>query len=149
MPATQRIVQVCLFLVAAIALFGGSVQLLMGQPETTPRLDNLHRFMGGIYFSMGVISLWAAITIRQQRTLVYLIAFSILMAAVGRLLSMSKVGLPEPTGLWLGYLIPELVFPVVIAGAHWTHARKGRDSAHELTGEAPAPLAVPGSTAGP
>ncbi|NVJ21975.1 MULTISPECIES: DUF4345 domain-containing protein [Myxococcus] len=123
MRAPQRIVQVCLFLVAAIALFGGSVQLLMGQPETTPRLDNLHRFMGGIYLSMGVICLWAGRTIRQQGTLVYLIAFSILMAAVGRLVSMGKVGLPEPTGLWLGYLIPELGFPVVIAVAHWMQTR--------------------------
>lgn len=124
MPAAQRIVQVSLFLVAAIALFGGTVQLVLGQPETTPRLDNLHRFMGGVYLSMGVISLWAALTIRQQGTLVYLIAFGVFMAAVGRLVSMSKVGLPEPAGLWLGYLVPELVFPVVIAAAHRATQRR-------------------------
>jgi hypothetical protein len=118
MPIAQRIVQICLFLAAAIALFGGSVQMLVGQPETTPRLDNLHRFMGGVYLSMGIISAWAAATIRQQGTLVYLIAFAILMAAVGRLISISKMGLPEPTALWLGYLVPELVLPVVIAVAH-------------------------------
>ena len=124
MPTTQRIVQVCLFLVAAIALFGGTVQLLLGQPETTPRLDNLHRFMGGVYLSTGVISFWAAVTVRQQKTLVYLIAFAVLMAAAGRLLSISKVGLPEPAGLWIGYLIPELVFPVIIAIAHWATGRQ-------------------------
>lgn len=124
MPLSQRVVQVSLFLVAAIALFGGSVQLLTGQPETTPRLDNLHRFMGGVYLSMGVISFWAALTIRRQGALVYLIAFSILMGAAGRLLSISKFGLPEPTALWLAYLIPELVFPVVIAAAHWASQRK-------------------------
>lgn len=62
----QRIVQVSLFLVAAIALMRGALQLLSGQPATTPRLDNVHRFMGGVYFAMGVISLWAAWTIRQQ-----------------------------------------------------------------------------------
>jgi hypothetical protein len=124
MPATQRIVQVCLFLVAAIALFGGTVQMLTGQPETTPRLDNLHRFMGGVYLSMGVISFWTAVTIRQHSTLIYLIAFAILVAAAGRLISISKVGLPEPAAVWLGYLIPELVFPVIIAAAHWaTHRR--------------------------
>ncbi|RZL64482.1 MAG: DUF4345 domain-containing protein [Variovorax sp.] len=122
MPASQRIVQICLFLVAAIALFGGTVQMLMGQPETTPRLDNLHRFMGGVYLAMGVICAWAAITIRQQRTLVYLIAFVVLMAAVGRLISIATVGLPEPASVWLGYLIPELVFPFVIVAAQWaTH----------------------------
>lgn len=125
MPASQRIVQVSLFLVAAIALFGGTVQLLMGQPETTPRLDNLHRFMGGVYFSLGVISFWAAYTVRQQGTLVYLIAFAIFMAAVGRLVSMGKVGLPEPSGVWLAYLASELVFPVVIAWAHWAYGTHG------------------------
>ena len=124
MPAMQRIVQVCLFLVAAIALVGGTLQMLAGQPETTPRLDNVHRLMGGMYLSMGVISFWAATTVRQQRTLVYLIAFAVLMAAVGRLLSMQHVGLPAPHAVWLGYLIPELVFPVVIAGAQWATWRR-------------------------
>jgi hypothetical protein len=119
MATSQRIVQICLFLVAAIALFGGSVQMFLGQPETTPRLDNVHRFMGGVYLAMGVISFWAARTIRQQGTLVYLIAFGVLMAGIGRLVSIGTVGLPEPAGVWLGYLIPELVLPVVIAVAHW------------------------------
>ena len=125
MRTSQRIVQVCLFLVAAISLFGGTLQMLMGQPETTPRLDNVHRFMGGVYLSMGIISLWAAVTIRQQRTLIYLIAFGVAMAAFGRLLSISKVGLPEPASVWLAYLIPELVFPVIIAAAHWATHRHG------------------------
>jgi hypothetical protein len=127
MPTSQRITQVCLFLAAAISLAGGTLQLLHGQPETTPRLDNVHRFMGGVYWSTGFISGWAAITIREQRTLVYLIAFSILMAAFGRLLSISKVGLPEPAALWIGYLVPELVFPFVIAISHWvTHRQRQR-----------------------
>lgn len=125
MLASQRVVQVCLFLMAAIALFGGSLQLILGQPETTPRLDNVHRFMAGIYLTTGIISAWAAITIRQQRTLVYLLALGVFIAACGRLLSISKVGLPEPAALWLGYLIPELVFPVVIAVAHgWTQRNR-------------------------
>jgi hypothetical protein len=124
MPATQRIVQVCLLLVAALALVGGTLQMLVGQPETTPRLDNVHRYMGGMYLSMGVISFWTATTVRQQRTLVYLIAFAVLMAAVGRLISMQHVGLPAPRAVWLGYLIPELVFPIVIAGAQWATWRR-------------------------
>lgn len=117
--ASQLVVRVCLFLVAAIAMFGGAVQMFLGQPETSPRLDNVHRFMAGVYFSTGLISLWAAITIRQQGTLVYLLAFGVLLAGVGRLVSISKVGLPKPTAVWLGYLLPELVLPFVIAGAHY------------------------------
>ena len=124
MPTSQRIVQVCLFLVAAISLTGGTLQLVLGQPDTTPRLDNVHRFMAGVYFAMGVICFWAAVTVRQQTTLVYLIAFGVAMAALGRLVSIGTVGLPEPAGVWLGYLIPELVIPVVIAAAHWAGQRQ-------------------------
>ena len=116
--ASQLVVRVCLFLVAAIALFGGALQMFLGQPDTSPRLDNVHRFMAGVYLSTGVISLWAGITIRQQGTLVYLLALGVLLAGIGRLISMARVGLPKPTAVWLGYLIPELTLPFVIAVAH-------------------------------
>jgi hypothetical protein len=126
MPMSQRVVQVCLFVVAAIALLGGTVQMVLGEPETSPRLDNVHRFMAGVYFSTGLISLWAATTIRQQGTLVYLLAAGVMLAGIGRLVSISKVGLPEPHGVWLGYLIPELLLPIVIAAAHRASTRAGR-----------------------
>ena len=118
MLASQRVVQICLFLVATIAVLGGTLQMYLGQPDTLPRLDNVHRFMAGVYFSTGLINLWAAITIRRQGTLVYLLALGVLLAGVGRLVSISQVGLPEPAAVWLGYLIPELLLPVVIAVAH-------------------------------
>jgi len=118
----QHVVQIALFLVAAIAIFGGSLQFWLGQPDTSPRLDNVHRFMAGVYLSTGLISLWAALTIRQQGTLVYLLALGILLAGIGRLVSIAKVGLPEPHAVWLGYLIPELVLPFVIAGAQYAGA---------------------------
>jgi hypothetical protein len=118
LTTSQIIVQVCLFIVAAIAMLGGALQMYLGQPDTSPRLDNVHRFMAGVYFSTGVISLWAALTIRQQGFLVYLLALGVLLAGIGRLISITKVGLPRPTGLWLGYLIPELILPVIIAVAH-------------------------------
>ncbi len=93
--------------------------MFLGQPDTSPRLDNVHRFMAGVYFSTGLIALWAAFTIRQQGFLVYLLALGVLLAGIGRLVSISKVGLPKPTTVWLGYLIPELVLPVIIAVAHY------------------------------
>ena len=118
MPASQRVVQICLFLVAAIAMFGGTLQMYLGVPHVSARLDNVHRFMAGVYLSTGLISLWAAITVRQQGPLVYLLALGVLLAGIGRLVSISQVGLPEPAAVWLGYLIPELLLPVVIALAH-------------------------------
>lgn len=117
--ASQIVVQICLFIVAAIAMLGGALQMFLGQPTTEPRLDNVHRFMAGVYFSTGLINLWAALTIRQQGTLVYLLALGVLLAGIGRLVSIAKVGLPKPAAVWLGYLIPELVLPFIIAAAHW------------------------------
>ncbi len=116
--ASQVVVRICLLLVAAIAISGGALQMYLGQPDTSPRLDNVHRFMAGVYLSTGAINLWAAITIRQQGLLVYLLALGVLCAGIGRLVSIRKVGLPEPAGLWLGYLVPELLLPFIIAVAH-------------------------------
>lgn len=118
MRASQRVVQVCLFVIALIAVTGGALQMYLGEPEVSPRLDNVHRFMAGIYLATGFISCWAAVTIRQQGTLVYLLALGVFLGGTGRLVSMSIVGLPEPHGLWIGYLVPELLVPIVIAIAH-------------------------------
>ena len=74
--------------------------------------------MAGVYLSTGIIAGWAAVTVRQQDTLVYLLALGVFLAGCGRLLSISKVGLPRPRAVWLGYLIPELLIPVVMALAH-------------------------------
>ncbi|HWP13518.1 MAG TPA: DUF4345 family protein [Ramlibacter sp.] len=123
MLVSQRVVQVCLFLVAAIAVLGGALQMYLGQPDTSPRLDNVHRFMAGVYLSTGPINFWAAITIRKQGTLVYLLALGVLLAGIGRLVSISQVGLPQPAALWLGYLIPELLLPFVITVAHMATRR--------------------------
>ena len=116
---SQIVVRICLFLVAVIAMTGGALQMYLGQPDTLPRLDNVHRFMAGVYFSTEVINLWAGITIRQQGTLIYLLALGVLLAGIGRLVSINRVGLPKPAAVWLGYLVPELTLPFVIALAHY------------------------------
>ena len=108
----QTIIQICLFLLAAISLFGGALQMYLGQPETSPRLDNIHRFMAGVYFSMGPLAIWAAISIRKHNHLIFFLAFSVLMAGVGRLISMSAVGLPSD--IFLIYLVPELSLPFIM-----------------------------------
>jgi peptidoglycan/LPS O-acetylase OafA/YrhL len=114
---SQRVVQICLLLVAAIGLFGGTLQMVLGQPDTTPRLDNVHRFMAGIYLGSGLLALWVALTVRRHETLIYLLAFAVLLGGIGRLVSISQVGLPEPAAVWLGYLVPELVLPLIIIAA--------------------------------
>lgn len=61
------------------------------------------------------------IVVRVCLFIVAAIAISggVLLAGIGRLVSMSKVGLPKPAGVWLGYLVPELLIPFVMAGAHY------------------------------
>ena len=115
---SQRVVQVCLLLITAIALTGGALQMYLGEPQSSAQLDNVHRFMAGVYLGSGFISLWAAATVRQQGTLIYLIAFNVLLAGTGRLVSIGLVGMPEPTALWIAYLCPELGVPFVMAAAH-------------------------------
>jgi hypothetical protein len=126
LATSQRVTQVSLFLVALIAMAGGTLQMVLGQPDTTPRLDNVHRFMAGVYLGTGFIAGWAALTIRRQGELVYLIALGVFLAGTGRLVSISVVGLPEPAAVWLGYLVPELVLPVVMTLAHRASRVHGR-----------------------
>jgi hypothetical protein len=116
---SQVVVRICLFIVATIAVSGGALQMYLGQPQTDPRLDNVHRFMAGIYLSTGVICFWAGVTIRHQGMLVYFLALGVFLGGVGRLVSINRVGLPKPPSVWLGYLIPELILPFVIGVAHY------------------------------
>jgi len=124
MPISQRTVQICLLLFAAIGLFGGTLQMSLGQPDTTPRLDNVHRFLAGIYLGCGIVARWAAVTVRRQGTLIYLLALGVCLGAIGRLISMAKVGVPAPPALWFGYAASELILPLIIVVAHFLTTRR-------------------------
>src|SRR5690242_4644061 len=121
---TQRIVQVCLFLIAAIAISGGILQMYLGEPDSGPRLDNIHRFMAGVYLSAGLLGWWAGITIRQHRVLAYFLGLMAFMGGIGRIVSIIKVGIPEPAGLWIGYLVPELLLPCIIVVCQYMTNKK-------------------------
>jgi hypothetical protein len=77
----------------------------------------VHRLLACVYFSSGLNDLLAAVSIRQQGTLVSLLALGVLLAGIGMLVSIRRVGLPKPSAVWLAYLIMELVQPFVIDGA--------------------------------
>ena len=64
---------------------------------------------------MGPIAIWVATTIKRHNTLVFLLAFTALMGGIGRLISMSIVGLPDSR--FLVYLIPELSVPFIMIAA--------------------------------
>jgi hypothetical protein len=62
-------------------------------------------------------------TVRQQGTLIYLIALGVALGGTGRLISMAKVGLPEPHALWIAYVASEFILPLIIVVAHRTQTR--------------------------
>jgi hypothetical protein len=92
-------VQILLSLVALICLLGGMNLLLKGAhpflPENTPPqkiLDNLVRFLSGIYFSLGFLMVWVIFHTKQVTDLIYFIGIVVIFSGLGRLLSRVKVG---------------------------------------------------------
>ncbi|RMZ59751.1 DUF4345 domain-containing protein [Chryseobacterium nematophagum] len=92
-------VQILLGLVSLICLLGGLNLLRKGAfaflPEgypPVPVLDNLMRFLSGIYFSMGFLLIWVVYTIHEHSTLIYFLGFVVMFSGMGRLLSYVKVG---------------------------------------------------------
>jgi general stress protein CsbA len=122
----QRVLRICLFLLAIIAVVGGILQMSMGEPDVSPRLDNIHRFMAGIYLGCGLVSLWTGITIRQHRNLILIIALAVSLGAFGRIISMSKVGTPEPAALWITYCLSEIIVPFIMVVA-WSSVNRNKN----------------------
>jgi len=82
---SQRVTQVCLFLLTVVCLLDGSIQMYLGEPNTTPSLDNIHRFMAGIHMACGFIALWTALTVRKQNTLVFLLGLGGIFGRNGKI----------------------------------------------------------------
>ena len=91
--------QILLGLVALVCLLGGMNLLLKGTasflPETVaapPVLDNLFRFLSGIYFSLGFLMAYVVFNFHQIHDLIYFIGLVVLFSGLGRLYSRIKVG---------------------------------------------------------
>ena len=82
--------------------------------------------MAGIYFSMGPLAIWTAITIRKHNELIFFLAFSVFLAGIGRLISMSIVGIPG--NIFLIYLIPELSIPFIMIISQISLNKKLKDT---------------------
>ncbi|MFY9307747.1 MAG: DUF4345 domain-containing protein [Bacteroidia bacterium] len=105
----ELILQILLGANSIVCLLSGSSLLIRGSrsflpdvctPQTT--LDNIFRFLSGMYFSMGFLLAWCAFNIKQTFELNYLIGIVIIGAGTGRLYSKIKTGSAEKnkTGPW-------------------------------------------------
>jgi hypothetical protein len=91
--------QVLLGIVSLICLLGGMNLLLKGAgsflPETSPpqrTLDNLFRFLSGIYFGLGFLMAWVVFHFHEITDLIYFIGLVVIFSGLGRLYSRLKVG---------------------------------------------------------
>ena len=91
--------KILLALVTLICLSGGANLLLKGAhsflPANTPRqpvLDNLFRFLSGIYFGLGFLMAWVVFHLQAVNNLVYFIGVVVVFSGLGRLYSRAKVG---------------------------------------------------------
>jgi hypothetical protein len=91
--------KIILGIITAICFLGGLNLMTKGAksflPETLPpqpRLDNLFRFLSGIYFALGFLMLWVTIQSSGAGDLLYFIGVIVFFSGVGRLYSRLKVG---------------------------------------------------------
>ena len=95
----ELFLQILLGIVSLICLLGGLNLLLKGAnsflPETiSPQriLDNLFRFLSGIYFGLGILMTWVVFNFHKTNDLIYFIGIVVIFSGIGRLYSRIKVG---------------------------------------------------------
>ncbi|MFZ1800445.1 MAG: DUF4345 domain-containing protein [Chitinophagaceae bacterium] len=95
----QLIMQIILGILTFICIAGGlnllikgTTSFLPGNTPPQPVLDNLFRFMSGIYFGLGFMMAWVAFHIDSAGNLLYFIGFVVMCSGLGRLYSRIKMG---------------------------------------------------------
>jgi len=94
----ELILQIVLGIISLICLGIGLNLLIKGakhfSPESVlhPKLDNVFRFLSGMFFSFGFLLIWIVFHIHEIQEQVYFIGMVVAFAGLGRLYSMVKVG---------------------------------------------------------
>jgi hypothetical protein len=99
MSTIELILEILLALVVLICFFGGANLMLKGvagfMSSTTPGtrvLDNLFRFMAGIYFGLGFLMSWIVVHLAELHNMIYFVGIVVVFSGLGRLYSRTKVG---------------------------------------------------------
>ena len=90
---------ILLGMVALICLLGGMNLLIKGTPTFLPKtlppqpiMDNLFRFLSGLYFGLGFLMAWVVFNVHKLHGLIYFIGIAVTFSGLGRLYSKVKVG---------------------------------------------------------
>ncbi len=107
--------RILLGIVSLICLLGGLNLLLKGAnyflPKTIPPqriLDNLLRFLSGIYFGLGILMTWVVFNFNKIDDLIFCIGIVVVFSGLGRLYSRIKVG---SAGKYFDYI---MVFEIIL-----------------------------------
>jgi len=91
--------QVLLEMVALICFLGGLNLLLKGAMKFLPKemppqlvLDNLVRFLAGIYFASGFLFTYAAFNTSALGSMIYIFGITVIFSGLGRVYSRFKIG---------------------------------------------------------
>jgi hypothetical protein len=92
---------IILGMISLICILGGMNLMIKGAgaflTEPAPRvLDNLFRFLSGIYFGLGFLMAWVTFHVREMNDLIYCIAIVVIFSGLGRWYSRLKVGMAGP-----------------------------------------------------
>lgn len=112
-------VKILLGIVTLICLLGGTNLQVKGAnsflPENTPPqriIDNLIRFLSGIYFSLGFLVTWVIFHFEHETDMVYFIGLVVVFSGLGRVYSRVKVG---SAGKYFDFIMVfEIVLGIVI-----------------------------------
>lgn len=86
------IVSLICFLGGMNVLLKGAKKFLPKETPTQPVLDNLVRFLGGIYFASGFLFVYAAFCTSTLGLTIYILGIIVIFSGLGRLFSRVKVG---------------------------------------------------------
>ncbi len=111
----QTALQILLGIVAIICLSGGTNLLIKGTTSflsktdlPNPVLDNLFRFLSGIYFGLGFLMAWVVFNLSEVTDLIYFIGIVVIFSGLGRLYSKIKVG---SAGKYFEYI---MIFEIIL-----------------------------------
>lgn len=111
----EIILKILLGIISLICLSGGlnllvkgTVSFLPGTVPPQPVLDNLFRFVSGIYFGLGFLMAWVALHLHEINDLIYFIGIVVIFSGLGRLYSRIKVG---SAGKYFDYI---MIFEIIL-----------------------------------